>query len=457
MLNISEKPIKEKIDTEAYESFNLLANRFIGIRAKRIMAAILLSSLSIVFLPWTQNIQAPGRVTTLRPNERPQDVQSTIAGRIEKWYVREGEFVNAGDTLIFLSEVKSEYFDPRLVERTEDQLNAKTSAIQSYQSKINALNQQIGALGRVMQLKTQSAKNKVLQSRYKLISDSMEYEAAKVNYQVAAVQYKRQEELYKQGLKSLTELEARKLKFQEAMAKQTATQNKYLASQNEYINSQIELSNVRNEYGEKIAKAESDKYTAESDLFDTEATVAKLRNQVSNYSIRSGFYFILAPQNGYVTKTLQAGLGENIKEGTAILTIVPAEYDLAVEMYVEPVDFPLIHMGSRVQFLFDGWPAIVFSGWPNLTYGTFPGKVVAIDNMTSSNGKYRILVAESTEKWPEALRVGGGARGIALLKNVPIWYEIWRNLNGFPPDYYAPENFHIETDLKGEKTHDEKQ
>jgi RsmE family RNA methyltransferase len=26
--------------------------------------------------------------------------------------------------------------------------------------------------------------------------------------------------------------------------------------------------------------------------------------------------------------------------------------------------------------------------------------------------------------------------GISLLKNVPIWYELWRNINGFPPDYY---------------------
>jgi adhesin transport system membrane fusion protein len=35
-----------------------------------------------------------------------------------------------------------------------------------------------------------------------------------------------------------------------------------------------------------------------------------------------------------------------------------------------------------------------------------------------------------------ALRVGSGAEGIALLNNVPLWYEVWRQLNGFPPDYY---------------------
>jgi hypothetical protein len=26
-----------------------------------------------------------------------------------------------------------------------------------------------------------------------------------------------------------------------------------------------------------------------------------------------------------------------------------------------------------------------------------------------------------------------------LLKEVQIWYEIWRQLNGFPPDFYTDE------------------
>jgi hypothetical protein len=49
-----------------------------------------------------------------------------------------------------------------------------------------------------------------------------------------------------------------------------------------------------------------------------------------------------------------------------------------------------------------------------------------------------VLIAEdeSIKKWPEQLRIGTGAQSILLLKNVPIWYEIWRNINGFPPDFY---------------------
>jgi hypothetical protein len=109
-------------------------------------------------------------------------------------------------------------------------------------------------------------------------------------------------------------------------------------------------------------------------------------------------------------------------------------------MYIKPIDLPLIEKGSPVRIQFDGWPAIVFSGWPNTSYGTYGGKVFAIDNFISDNGKYRVLVAPdpNDHEWPTALRVGAGANNMLLLKDVPIWYELWRQINGFPPDYYKP-------------------
>ena len=99
-----------------------------------------------------------------------------------------------------------------------------------------------------------------------------------------------------------------------------------------------------------------------------------------------------------------------------------------------------MHLGEKVRIQFDGWPAIVFSGWPNVSYGTYGGKVVAIENFISDNNKYRVLIApdEEDHDWPEAIRIGSGAYTMALLNDVPIWFELWRNLNGFPPNYYQP-------------------
>jgi hypothetical protein len=98
----------------------------------------------------------------------------------------------------------------------------------------------------------------------------------------------------------------------------------------------------------------------------------------------------------------------------------------------------LLGVGQQVRFTFDGVPAIVFSGWPDASYGIFNGKVIAVENAANKNGNFRVLVAEDTSKkpWPYALRIGAGARGFALLKDVPVWYELWRNINGFPPEFY---------------------
>ncbi len=147
---------------------------------------------------------------------------------------------------------------------------------------------------------------------------------------------------------------------------------------------------------------------------------------------------MLAPQDGQVIKARKAGINEIVKEGDMIVEIVPQNFDLAVEIWVKPMDLQLLNIGQKVRFMFDGFPAIVFSGWPAASYGTFGGKIAAIESNVSNNGKFRVLVAEDKEDrpWPKELRLGGGSVAFALLKDVPVWYELWRQINGFPPDFY---------------------
>jgi multidrug resistance efflux pump len=117
-----------------------------------------------------------------------------------------------------------------------------------------------------------------------------------------------------------------------------------------------------------------------SNQYDTEAQVNKLKNQYANYSIRNDLYYIRAAQNGYINRALQAGIGETIKEGTPIATVMPSEYDIAVETYVNPLDLPLISKGAKIRIWFDGWPTIVFSGWPDMSYGTLEAELLPLKN-----------------------------------------------------------------------------
>lgn len=448
MLNISYNKSKPGMDLTGYESGKKVLRKRHYKTFNRLLLAFSMMMIIVLFLPWTQNVSGDGFLTTLKPDHRPQTIQSPIPGRIEEWYVREGDFVQKGDTILRISEVKSEYFDPDLVARTGQQIDAKTKAVSSYQEKVKALNTQISALTQERQLKLQQARNKLMQAQLKVQSDSVDLEAAETNLTIAERQYNRTLQLEKEGLKAVTDVEEKRLKLQAAQAKRIAQQNKLLASKNEIINARVEINRVQAEYTDKISKARSDKFTAQSNQFDSEAQVTKLENQYTNYEIRNSLRYLKAPQSGYVNRALQAGIGETFKEGSRLVSIMPAEYDMAVEAYIAPIDLPLIHVGEKARIQFDGWPAIIFSGWPNMSYGTFGAKIVAIETFIGDNGKYRVLLApdENDLPWPKDLRVGSGAFTMALLEDVPIWFEMWRRLNGFPPNYYQPQN--TRTDAK---------
>ena len=402
---------------------------------------ILLGMIIILFLPWTQNIRSRGLVTTLYQDQRPQQVNTIIGGQVIKWYVKEGDVVKAGDTLIQLSEVKVDYLDPQLLNRTMEQVKGKEQSIDFYQDKAQAAEKQIAALNSGLTLKLEQLRNKVVQLQLKVQADSAEAIAVQNDLNIGKLQFDRQRSLFDSGLVSLTQVEQRNQTYQSALAKKIAADNRLANTRQELTITMIEMNAQLQENREKVAKAEGDRFQSLTEIASGQVDVAKLRNLYASYSIRNGMYYILAPQGGQVISARKAGIGEYVKEGEMIVEIVPEKFVFAVEMFVRPLDVPLMAPGQKVRFLFDGFPAIVFSGWPNASYGTFGGIIVAVERNISQDGKFRILIKEdpSDKPWPYQLQVGAGAQGIALLKDVPIWYELWRNINGFPADYYKPQ------------------
>lgn len=394
-----------------------------------------------LFLPWTQNIRSKGTVTTLYQDQRPQQVNTIIGGRVMKWHIKEGDYVKAGDTLIQLTEVKMEYLDPQLLQRTKEQLAGKQLSVEYYKSKVGVADQQIGAINTGLQLKLDQLKNKLIQLQLKVQADSADAAAANNDFSIGAKQYTRQMAMYDSGLVSLTQLEIRNQQFQNAAAKRISAENKLANSKQDLTITKIEMSSLQQENLEKVAKAQGDQFQSRTEIASGQADVAKLENQYASYNIRNGMYYILASQSGQIIKAQKAGIGEFVKDGDMIAEIVPDKIQYAVEMFVQPLDLPLIAAGQKVRFLFDGFPAIVFSGWPKASSGTFGGEIVAVESNVSINGKFRVLVKEDTidKPWPKELKIGAGANGITLLKNVMVWYELWRNINGFPPDYYKKE------------------
>jgi multidrug resistance efflux pump len=410
MLKISSKSVEKMMPQDRLYSLRSLDTPMAGKLLARWLMGIGLIFLIVLFLPWQQNIRGNGKVTALDPSNRPQTVETAIPGRIQKWNVREGQYVNKGDTLVVLSEIKDKFFDPNLLLRLREQINAKTSSLSSKNQKAKALQRQIDALREAMQ-------NKIDQSKAKL-------EAERVRYQNAENQFQRNKKLYEAGNIPLTKFQDIEYKFQGAKA--------------DFENANIELTRVEAEYLDKISKAESDLSNTLAEIFDAEGEIAKLKNEYANMQIRNEQYQVIAPQSGVVVKALKAGIGETIKEQEAVCTIMPDAQDLAVEMYVKAMDVPLIAKGRKVRVMFDGWPAIQFSGWPSVSVGTFGGQVEVIDFVNSRPGEFRILVIpdKTEESWPKQLRMGSGTKGWVMLNDVPVWFEIWRQLNGFPATLY---------------------
>ena len=394
--------------------------------------------LIVLFLPWTQNISTNGNVTSLYQDQRPQQINSIIPGRIVKWYIKEGDFVKKGDTIVQLADTKDDYLDPQLVERTQDQLNAKEQKRTFYNEKISAIESQIGAIENNRDLKISSLENKIIQIKRKIIGDSSEVVAAEVDYKIATEQLTRGKQLYNQGVISLVEFERRTNQNNKALAVLTEKQQKLLNGRQELNIIQIDINAAKQEANDKIFKSKGEIATSRGELAGTDGDVAKNKNELANYISRGSQKWLIAPQDGQIIKAKKSGINEIVKEGEMIVEMVPAKVDNAVELFVSPMDLMLINPGQKVRMIFDGFPAIVFSGWPDNSYGTFAGEILMVENNRNENGKFRILVVPDVKekKWPKELKIGTGAKGFALLKTVPVWYELWRQINGFPPDFY---------------------
>jgi multidrug resistance efflux pump len=431
--------IGEKLPVEV-KSLELVYERHRKRYTSRWLYAILIVLLIFLFLPWTQNIRATGFVTTINQADRPQELNSQIPGKILKWYVKEGDYVQAGDTILQLGEVKDDYLDPNIIARTQQQIEQNAEKVRFYEGKAYTSQQQILFLEEQRDLKLNSLENKRVQIERKIEAKKAELEAAKVDERQAREQLVRAKEMFEKDAISKLDFERRNATLQKAAAALTEKQNDLANLNQELIINKLEISNTTQEYAEKIAKAQGDIFSSNSLAAEAREKIASLTIKKQNLEQRSGYYYLVAPQAGQVIQAKKAGINEIVKEGEMIVEIVPQQVTYAVELFISPMDLPLVSKGQTVRFMFDGFPAIVFSGWPRASYGTYGGKVIAVESNRSVNGKFRVLVGEDPDdrKWPPGLKLGAGAVGFALLKDVPVWYELWRNINGFPPEFYEP-------------------
>ena len=390
-----------------------------------------------------------GQMSAYTPHERPQDVEAQITGRIKKWHALEGAQVQKSDLILELEDTDPNFLSPDLLAFLDQRKEALEKTKSAALARVDQLDKRIAEMRNLVKAAVPSAEARVVEAGNKVRQAHQQVETAKIAAITAVLNLERHKQLLKRGLVSQRELE---------LAVQTDT-----ASQADLEGAQANLQAA--EEAMRSLGFGRDQVNAEmlQRLLDAEATrdasvaeAAKVADQLADVSLRRSNAEqrrqagrILAPIDGTVVKMAKVGAGETVRQGDTLVRLSPTSTDKAIEMTADGLDAPLLNVGRKVKILFYGIPAIPLPAWPELMAGTYSGVIKVIDQVDDGKGNYRFWVVPDLDdrSWPEQshVRQGTKAMGWVILNRVPLWYELWRRFNLFPPDYEERSHTIIDT------------
>lgn len=413
--------------------------------AKCLLVLLCLSVVAMLVLPWQQSAKGTGRVTAYVPQERQQTVMSPVKGIVDRVAdgLVEGSRVKQGDFIVEIGPAAA-----NMNEQLAAQLGDLTEKLRTAQAKADAYFQNMQDYADARDFAVGAADELIKAAEAKVRSKEDLIAAYTSKEWQARTNYERQQRLMRQGIKSRKEIEKMKKDWEVARAELESKQR-------DVTTAEKELAAKRKEREEKLKTAQTKVDYARAmreDALGAKATAQKEIRTVSMKQSEMRRMTITAPRDGTIFRMPVFERGMTIKEGSELFTIVPETTDLAVELWLKGNDVPLVRPGDHVRLQFEGWPAVQFAGWPSVAVGTFGGKVAAIDEADNGKGKFRIQIRPDGEvEWPSHrfLRQGVRANGWVMLQQVPLGYEMWRQLNGFPP--VVAEDEPVKKDDKDEK------
>lgn len=400
---------------------------------------LVMGFLLLMFLPWTQTITTTGQLSAYSPYERPQDIEAQIQARLKKWHVFEGVRVKQGELILELEDIDPNFMAPELLVLLDQQKVALEMQRKAALDRAVQLEKRIGEMENLVKAAVPSAEARVRESENRVRAAEQRIIAAKVAYDTAELNVDRHRQLSTQGLVSQRELELTiqaaigskaELKAAEAQLKEAQQNMRGLSFGKDQISADViqQLLHAEAMRAEALAMAA----TAADQL-------ASISLRLSNATQRRIYSRIVAPIDGTVVKMAQVGAGETISPGEKLVRISPISADKAAELVAEGLDAPLLNPGRKVRLLFYGIPAIPLPAWPELMAGTFGGMIKVVDQVDDGKGNFRFWVVPDPDDrpWPEQSHVRQGTKvmGWVILNRVPLWYELWRRFNLFPPDY----------------------
>jgi len=384
----------------------------------------------IAFAPWQQFVRGSGRVVAYAPLQRRQIVQSPISGRVANWAadIREGLRVEQGQMIVEIQDL-----DPNLLSRLQEQVAATDRELESLKQVSDAYESQVEAFHVVRVQTVAAAEEYIKMAQQKLKAEEQNLEAVKAALLQVEADYERQQRLAKEGLASTFKQQVAERKKQEALAKVEQAKAYIASAQNGVDAKNNERSAKEREAEAKINSATAQLRKAQGDVAKTEKALVALNVKLTQQRSQ----VVVAPWDGFIFKLETFQQGAIVKQGDPLFTLVPDTTDRAVEIWLKGNDASWVATGRHVRLQFEGWPGIQLAGWPSIAVNTFGGQVAVVDSTDDGQGQFRILIRPdpNSNPWPSDrfLRQGVRTNGLVMLERVPLWFELWRQLNGFPP------------------------
>ncbi|MEB3223325.1 MAG: HlyD family efflux transporter periplasmic adaptor subunit [Candidatus Sericytochromatia bacterium] len=400
---------------------------------KLAVAGGLAVALLLAFAPWRQTAPAKGRVLAFAPMERRQLVEAPVDARVARWHVQEGTQVRAGDPLVELRDV-----DPDLVARLERELTAVRGRIAAAEERRRSLSARAEALRRSRERAMTGAAERTRMGEQRTRAAEEALAAARAAEVTARLNRDRQVALRERGLAADRAVELAELELTRALTDRARASAGLAAAQAEQSALAADLARVETDGTAAIEDARGGVEGARAEAENGRAELARLEVRRSRQAAQA----VTAPRDGVVFRLAAFEVGGLVKAGDPLVMLVPETRDRAVEAWIAGNDAPLVRPGRSVRIQFEGFPAIQFSGWPEAAIGTFGGRVAFVETADDGEGRFRaVVVPEPGAPWPEPaiLRQGMQANVWVLLDVVTLGYELWRQFNGFPPNYVGEE------------------
>lgn len=393
-----------------------------------LVAALVLAALVLTITPWQQTSSGTGRVIAHVPEERQQNLEAPIEGRLLRWHVREGSTVKQGDPIVDLSDN-----DPEILMRLRSEREAVAARLESARARAGSLKSRIALLEDSRENAIAAAESRIAMAAQRVIAAEQAITLADAQLAVARLNIDRQKSLAAGGLTSRRQLELTDVELTRSQTELERVRVALSAARAERIALESDRLKAESDGSAAIDDARASQAAAEAEVANASAELARMDVRLARQSAQS----VVAPRAGSVFRIIANGnAGQVVKAGDVLAVLVPDTAERAVELWVSGNDLPLLREGAEARLQFEGWPAVQFSGWPSIAVGTFAGRISLVDAADDGAGKFRVLIVPPADApWPDAiyLRQGVRALGWIQLGTVRLGYELWRQFNGFPP------------------------